>query len=457
MARSWKLAAGSPKLEARSWLLVLSVLGLTLACGGLTTETPSDPVSSATPVTPTLAAVQPSPSATSALIPLPSATPAPALPDLVPHAAVSMRGYDGDCITAYAPLDSEVCVENVGQEGAGPFVMWAGDGGEQGIWPVAGLAAGQTACFSVTTNLSGAPVTADAGGTVAESREDNNTWWVVEPTPPAICRAGDVAPPTVPVTPTESFTTTLAIRRFDVDVVDLADGGKRITFAWRVTGANEVRLFSGTADRFGWWRSVPVSGTLTEDFAGTQFRDPEMTLIGYGAGGDQVAQSVVVAWPCAYDYFFAAEARFDPVPRACPQMAAQVIDAKEQVFEYGRMIWLREVRGENDAIIAADVILVLFDDAAVHVTFDSTWEEGMPVYDPAFTPPEGKFQPVREFGKLWRDNLDVRERVGWGLSSSRAFTAIWQPASGEVAYLRLADRETVVRFEGWWQGVWAEQ
>jgi hypothetical protein len=339
----------------------------------------------------------------------------------------------------------------MGQESAGPFVVWAGDKGEQGIWPVAGLAVGQTTCFSVTTNLSGAPVTVDAGATVAEVREDNNTWWAVEPTPPAICSVDDAPPSTAPVTPTESFTTTLAIRRFDIGAVDLEAGGKRITFRWRVTGANEVRLFSGTEERFGWWRSVAISGTLTEDFVGTQFRDPEMTLVGYGSDGDQVAQSVVVMWPCAYDYFFDSELR------TCPQDAAQYIDAKVQVFERGRMVWLDEVLDAEDAIIAADVILVLFDDTPMHVTFDNTWEEGMPTFDPAFTPPEGKFQPVREFGKLWRENLEIRERVGWGLSASRRYTALWQPSFGEVAYLRLADEETVIRFDGWWQGAWAEQ
>ena len=426
------------------FFVLCALLALTLACGGLATE--RDLEIAATP----LVVMTTAPTLVLSPLFLPTPTLPGALPDLVLHAAVSMRGYDGGCITAYTPLDSEVCVENVGRGDAGPFVVWAGDAGEQGIWPVAGLAAGQTTCFSVTTNLAGAPIVVDAGETVAEAREDNNTWWAAEPTPPAICNVEEVTPVTSPVTPTASFTMTLAVRRFDVDAVDLETGGKRITFRWRVTGAGEVRLFSGTAERLGWWRSVPISGTLTEDFADTQFRDPEMTLVGYGAQGDQVARSVVIAWPCAHDYFF------DPAPRACPQFAARYVDAREQVFEHGRMVWLEEVRGADDELIVQDVILVLYDDDQTHATFENTWEVGMPVFDPAFTPPAGKFQPVREFGKLWRENLDVRERVGWGLSSSRAFTAIWQPSSKDVAYLRLADRETIIRFDGWWQGVWAE-
>ena len=51
------------------------------------------------------------------------------------------------------------------------------------------------------------------------------------------------------------------------------------------------------------------------------------------------------------------------------------------------MVWLEEVRDEDDTIIAQDVIVVLFDDDQTHVTFDNTWEEGMPVYDSSFTPP----------------------------------------------------------------------
>lgn len=425
-------------------LFVVVLLALTLACGGLTTE--RDLEIAATAQTSTAAL----PTVTAPALVLPTPTLSSSLPDLSVSVLVSMRGYDGGCTTDVAPLDSEICVLNRGRSDAGPFIVWAGERGSQGIWPVAGLAAGKTLCFDVIANLSGAPVIVDGGDDVDELREDNNTWWALSPTPPAICSASVSPTATLPLTPTETVAPTLVIRRFDVAAEDLEDGGKRVTFQWQVTGASEVRLFSGTVERLGWWRSVEISGTLTEDFAGTHFRNPEMTLIAYDARGDQVAQSVAVEWPCPHTYFFT------PEPAACPLYAASSTLAAEQVFEHGRMIWLKSVRADGEVLVQ-DVILVLYDDNQRHEMFENTWQEGLPESDPTLTPPPGRVQPVRGFGKLWRENLDVRERVGWGLSPERAYTAVWQPqlrdSISSVAYLSVADGR-VLRFYEWWQGAW---
>lgn len=36
--------------------------------------------------------------------------------------------------------------------------------------------------------------------------------------------------------------------------------------------------------------------------------------------------------------------------------------------------------------------------------------------DPAIVPPEGRIQPERGFGKLWREAPDVREALGWAVT-----------------------------------------
>jgi hypothetical protein len=86
-----------------------------------------------------------------------------------------------------------------------------------------------------------------------------------------------------------------------------------------------------------------------------------------------------------------------------------------QPFESGSMIWREDT----------DQVYVLFRDGSWAV-FDPTWVEGEPEQDPEIVPPEGLFQPKRGFGKVWRDNLDVRSGLGWALQEEAGYTALVQ-------------------------------
>ena len=81
--------------------------------------------------------------------------------------------------------------------------------------------------------------------------------------------------------------------------------------------------------------------------------------------------------------------------------------AAEQTFERGYMYW----RGDRA------VIYMLTADGT-WMSFADTWREGEP--EPTTAPaPEGKFVPVRGFGKLWRENRTVRDRLGWANAPER--------------------------------------
>lgn len=41
-------------------------------------------------------------------------------------------------------------------------------------------------------------------------------------------------------------------------------------------------------------------------------------------------------------------------------------------------------------------------------------------FDPAFSPPDGRQQPMRGFGKVWREHTDLRDAIGWGAGQRRA-------------------------------------
>lgn len=229
------------------------------------------------------------------------------------------------------------------------------------------------------------------------------------------------APTLPPLSPTEPAAEGLAILSFTVDVEDIPTG-KQLTFHWQTTGATSATIWSGTSRRFPQAWDVPPNGTHTVELAGTLYRNPEMALMAYDAGGDHVSESVTVEWACEYEYFFA------PAPAACPRYAASDTWAAEQPFEHGRMIWLEEVHGADYTLQGP--ILVLYDDGTYEY-YEDTWTEGMAESDPAIVPPAGLLQPIRGFGKLWRENANVRDGLGWATTPEQGFTTTWQEQTGE--------------------------
>ncbi len=85
----------------------------------------------------------------------------------------------------------------------------------------------------------------------------------------------------------------------------------------------------------------------------------------------------------------------------------------------------------------AGLIYVFFNDGTWQ-SFADTFEEGMPESDPNFSPPPGRMQPLRGFGKVWRENADVREQLGWALAKE----------SGGSAQVQEFERGAMIRFGG---------
>ncbi len=91
------------------------------------------------------------------------------------------------------------------------------------------------------------------------------------------------------------------------------------------------------------------------------------------------------------------------------------VDAVVQPFERGLMIW----RSDTGQIMA----LWTENDQRHWRVFEDTFEEGQMEFDPAITPPSGLRQPERGFGKVWRENPELRERLGWALEKEQRATA----------------------------------
>lgn len=240
------------------------------------------------------------------------------------------------------------------------------------------------------------------------------------------------------------------IHNFQLVSEEEMNPGKRLTFAWSADG-DSVMLVAGTRQRFIPWWQVPLSGTMTIELDRTLFRDPGVSLTVSGPDNDdgtpseQVSETITIPWVCDYDYFFGTG------PRRCPRDAATSPPAAQQEFEGGRMIWLQ----------LQSNIIVLFDQAAAGGdglqmrVYDDTWTVGEPESDPEIEPPADRLQPVRGFGKVWRENPEVRDGLGWALAPEMAFTATWQfefnESIGTTSYLRLSNGQ-LARMVGYYTG-----
>jgi hypothetical protein len=262
--------------------------------------------------------------------------------------------------------------------------------------------------------------------------------------------------------------TPLAIQSFTVDTVDLGEGRRRLTFAWQTSGASSVSIALRAWYRFPpYWGDLPPNGTHV--FEGhTLYPNPNAELVAFDSEGNRVEEVLRLDWPCHYAYFFTAETETDcdrshaaPGLCPCPRYAAMFTEAAEQAFENGRMIWLQ---GTDVEPSYPDTIVVLYDEAISPEdyraeVYEDTWTPDQAERDPELTPPPGRYQPIRRFGKLWRENADMRERIGWATAPERGFTGVWQPLESEGlggdVFLRTIDGQ-VVLFSGFWMagGSW---
>ncbi len=96
-----------------------------------------------------------------------------------------------------------------------------------------------------------------------------------------------------------------------------------------------------------------------------------------------------------------------PALIGCPINGTLVVNqpAAVQAFERGAMIW---VQG------APSYIYVLYN-SGTYQRFVDTWQSGesVPIGE---APPPGFFEPLRGFGKVWRENPAVKSGLGWAVS-----------------------------------------
>lgn len=97
----------------------------------------------------------------------------------------------------------------------------------------------------------------------------------------------------------------------------------------------------------------------------------------------------------------------------CPRRAEAPLDAVQQPFEGGQMLYRVDTRE----------VLVTFVDQSRWASFIDTYQGED---ESELTPPEGRVVPVLGFGKIWRQSAGLRQRIGWPLVAERPFSGFVQ-------------------------------
>lgn len=108
-----------------------------------------------------------------------------------------------------------------------------------------------------------------------------------------------------------------------------------------------------------------------------------------------------------------------PTPDPFPETIVGSIYVAEQRFEDGWMFWLQP---------NSQIWVLTVDEGGRNVwsVYDDTFVEGEAETDPQIVPPRDRFQPIRGFGKLWRENPEVRLALGWALDIERGHTTNYE-------------------------------
>ena len=250
------------------------------------------------------------------------------------------------------------------------------------------------------------------------------------PGPPTSSPTPLPASPSPSATPSPSPTAGAAvIHSFRADV-DVADPGDTITLSWHWSGGEGATIYhlfpTGQLSEPFW--EVGPTGSLDYTISPDRRNTDMFVLYVFDQGAVAAQDTLVIALTCPDEWFFTGG------PDICPTGPALFGEGAEQHFQGGTMVWVG----------AEDRIYVLFHDPQYRRwrAYQDEWDEGDPTMDPTIEPPAGLLQPVRGFGLVWRENPEVRERLGWALREEQGYETALQRTSHvryPDLYIRAAD------------------
>jgi hypothetical protein len=164
--------------------------------------------------------------------------------------------------------------------------------------------------------------------------------------------------------------------------------------------------------------------TLTPSFTPTMTDTPVTPgALGYvpvgGAGGAAVGASGAGCANAAQGTFgsiYQSDPNFQAA-LGCPLMsAAAAVGSAYQPFQNGVMIWVSSLGAQPQPAIYA-----LYNNGT-YQRYNDTFTEGVDPASSGAAAPAGMLEPVRGFGKVWRDNPSVHDTLGWAITGESGGT-----------------------------------
>ncbi|MBN1680333.1 MAG: hypothetical protein JW966_08565 [Anaerolineae bacterium] len=106
------------------------------------------------------------------------------------------------------------------------------------------------------------------------------------------------------------------------------------------------------------------------------------------------------------------------------------VSSAYQPFENGAMFWLSSLGTQPQPVIYA------LKNDGTYQRFNDTFQDGVDPESSGATAPEGRLEPVRGFGKVWRENPGVRDTLGWANAGEAGGSArVLAFERGEMVYV----------------------
>ena len=187
----------------------------------------------------------------------------------------------------------------------------------------------------------------------------------------------------------------------------------------------------------GVWTSIDESNPFVDASGSKTVNAPEIarTVKFYLLGEGWEDRVITVRVNC-HEAWFAEDEMTNEI---CPRGGASMVQASYQSFEHGFMVW------QSGAIWVFPP-----DSSSSGYAYVDTWDGSTPVtFDQE--PPEGLYQPVNGFGKVWVENQKVRDLVGWATTAEQGYSMqiqgtqpnFTQPWNAGTTYFRLPDNSII--------------